>query len=372
MKKEEFVAVATLVGTIIGAGIFGIPYVVQKSGFFTGALVMTVIGLAVVLLYLFLGEVVLRTKGNHQLTGYAGKYLGKWGKKLMLVSMSAGICGALFAYMIGVGNSLSALFGGSYLYYSLGFFVLMGVLLYFGIKTFGNSEMVMNVFVLGAVFVICLFAFGKVNVSNLSGFDITKFFYPYGVILFACIGASSIPLIKEELRWNKKLMRKAIILGGMIPVIIYFIFALIVVGVTGADTTQVATVGLGRAIGEHAVIVGNLLASLTMTTSFLALGFALKEVFRYDYDFGNQLSWGLMLGIPLMLFVFLRGVATFSSILNITGVFAGGIESIIIVLMFFRAKKLGDRKPEYVMKVPYILGGLLVLLFLVGMIVNLV
>ena len=36
MKLDFWEAVATVVGTIIGAGIFGIPYVVAKAGFLTG------------------------------------------------------------------------------------------------------------------------------------------------------------------------------------------------------------------------------------------------------------------------------------------------------------------------------------------------
>ena len=36
MKRKEYEAIALLVGTIIGAGILGIPYVVARAGFWTG------------------------------------------------------------------------------------------------------------------------------------------------------------------------------------------------------------------------------------------------------------------------------------------------------------------------------------------------
>ena len=38
MGKELFVAVATLVGFVVGAGILGLPYVFAQSGFLTGVL----------------------------------------------------------------------------------------------------------------------------------------------------------------------------------------------------------------------------------------------------------------------------------------------------------------------------------------------
>jgi amino acid permease len=372
MKKEGIIAVTTLLSTMVGAGIFGIPYVVSRAGFITGVILILLIGAMLTTLYVFLGEVVLRTKGNHQLTGYARKYLGEWGSRIMTFSMVIGISGALFAYLIGVGSSLSAVFGGDSLYYSIGFFIVMAVLLHFGIKTFGNSESLINFFVFLAVGLLCIFSFYKINPLNLSGFNPREFFYPYGVILFAFLGASAVPLMKEELKGERRrLLKKYIIVGGAIATFVYLMFTLVVVGVTGQDTTQIATVGLGGVVGEHALIIGNLFAALTMATSFLALGLALKEVFNYDYKINKNLSWGIMLVIPLAFFVFLRGITTFSNILNINGIITGGIECVLFVFMFFKAKKMGERKPEYSVNCPVWIGGLFILLILAGTISNL-
>jgi len=59
--KHTTEAIALLVGTIIGAGIFGIPYVIAQAGFLTGLITLGVLGTAVIILYLYLGEVILRT-----------------------------------------------------------------------------------------------------------------------------------------------------------------------------------------------------------------------------------------------------------------------------------------------------------------------
>jgi len=37
MNKNFLYASATLIGTIVGAGMFGLPYVVARSGFLIGA-----------------------------------------------------------------------------------------------------------------------------------------------------------------------------------------------------------------------------------------------------------------------------------------------------------------------------------------------
>ena len=80
LKTKTFIAgLAILIGTAIGAGILGIPYVVAKSGFLIGLGYIILLGLIILLVNLYLGEIILRTKGKHQLGGYAKKYLGKTG-----------------------------------------------------------------------------------------------------------------------------------------------------------------------------------------------------------------------------------------------------------------------------------------------------
>jgi tyrosine-specific transport protein len=357
-------AIATLVGTIIGAGILGIPYVIAQAGFWTGIFDIVLLGIVVLVIYLYLGEVVLRTKGVHQLPGYAEKYLGKTGKRLMVFSMIFGNYGALIAYIIGEGLALAAIFGGEPLTYSLIFFIIVSVIVYSGLKAVGESELIMLPMVITVIFVISVLSFGYANLGNYITFDIAKILVPYGVILFAFLGAAAVPEMEQELVKNRKLMKKAIIIGVMIPIISYLLFAFAVVGVSGHATTEVATIGLGREIGGYMIIIGNLLAVLTMSTSFLTLGLALKQTYNYDYKLNETLSWALTVFIPLVIAV--SGLTTFIQIIAISGVIAGGIEGVLIVLMSIRAKKMGDRKPEYTIKMNWLIAAVLIALFVTG------
>ena len=47
-------AVATIVGTIVGAGMLGIPYVLAKAGFFTGLILLLFLGVSIMFVHLFL------------------------------------------------------------------------------------------------------------------------------------------------------------------------------------------------------------------------------------------------------------------------------------------------------------------------------
>ena len=62
--KEFLRATAVLVGTTIGAGMFGIPYVVSKIGFLPGLAYILVLGALTLFLNLIYGEVILRTPGD--------------------------------------------------------------------------------------------------------------------------------------------------------------------------------------------------------------------------------------------------------------------------------------------------------------------
>ncbi|MCX6707771.1 MAG: amino acid permease, partial [Candidatus Woesearchaeota archaeon] len=338
-KLELFEAIATIVGCIIGAGILGIPYVIAKSGFITGAMLIILLGIVIIVLYLYLGEIVLRTKGKHQLTGYAEKYLGRWGKFLMMISMLVGLYGALIAYFIGEGDELSAIFGGSPIYYTILFFLLGATLLYFGIETLEKSELFSVIAVLLIISVIIFFTYPHVNVDNLRMFDISKFFVPFGVLLFAYTGMIAVPEANEMLSHDKRRLKTAVAMGVLIPIIVYFVFSLVVVGSIGlsgfeslAGDQRIATIALGMVVNPNLFLIANLFAVFAMFTSFMAVGFALKEMLIYDYDFKKKTAWAMTCFVPLI--IALLSVTNFIQVIEIAGVIAGGINAVLILLMF--------------------------------------
>jgi len=368
ISRNSFGAIATLVGCIIGAGVLGIPYVVAKAGFITGLIDIVLIGIVMMVMHLYLGEVVLRTKGNHQLVGYAEKYLGKTGKKLMLFAMVFVIYGALVAYTIKEGHFLNALFntyfGGNPFTYSLIFLGIMALLVYFELNVLEKSEILMVSILLGVIFLICIFALPFVDINNLTSFNPGSFFLPYGVIIFAFLGTVAVPEMKEELKENKKYLKKAIIIGCLIPLVIYIIFAAVVVGVTGINTTDGAILGLGNALGYEMLVFGTLFGIIAMMSSFLILAFSLKEMFEYDYKIDKFSSWFLTCSVPLV--IFMLGVKSFVRTIGIAGSVSGGLMGILVVLMYIKAKKLGNRKPEYSIKKSNIISWVLILLFVFG------
>ena len=167
--RAFYEAIATLTGCIIGAGIFGIPYVVVRAGFWTGMLMILVLGLAALSIHLLTGEVALRSNTCHQLVGYAEKYLGKKGKYFMTASMVIGVYGAMIAYTLGVTQSLFSVFGGSPWLWAVLFYAVMTILLHGGLGVLEKSELWMEGFKFLAFIVILgmLFSSQKVDLPGL-------------------------------------------------------------------------------------------------------------------------------------------------------------------------------------------------------------
>src|SRR3989338_3015453 len=368
LNTRLFEAIAMLIGTTNGAGVLGIPYVVAQSGLAVGLLHIIIIGTAAIMVNLLLGEIVLRTKGNHQLSGYAAKYLGEGGKKLMTLAMAAAIYGALLAYLIGVGDSISAILPqATPLLAGILFFAVAASIVYLGLKAVERSERLLATLTLAVISTIIIGAIlsDQFTAANLPGTDLQHTFLPYGVVLFAFLGAVAIPEMKEELGRDRRKLKKAIIIGGLLPIAIYSLFTVAVVGISGAATGQIATVELGARMGSAGGGIANLFAILAMSTSFIALGLALKEMYMYDYKIGKNTAWMLTCMFPLI--AFLVGIKNFIGVIGLAGAVAGGIEGILLVSMHHKAqKKKPERKPEYAFSRNRFLSVALFMMFLLG------
>ncbi len=371
MKKNPlFSSVSIIVGTAVGAGIFGIPYVAAKAGFFICLCYIIGIALITTMVNLGYGEVILRTKEKHQAPGYANKYLGKWGKIIVSASFVVGMYGGLIAYIIGVGRFLSVIFGNwlglTPFVYSIIFLALASIAVYVGLGMIVWVEKFMVIF-LGIVIIIFLVAgFPEIQIENLMTFNFAEIFLPFGVVMFALVGSSSLYDARRVMKGHEKKFKTAIILGVIIPAVLYVIFTFVVVGVAGLDTSQDAIEGLQGYLGNSVVMIGAILGTIAMTTSFLTLGLFLKEMFILDYKINKHLAWVYVISIPF--FIFIINFVTFIEVLGITGAIIGGIGNIVIIMMFYKAKKMGNRKPEYTINIPKLVAYSLYIFFVIGIV----
>ena len=246
------------------------------------------------------------------------------------------------------------------------FFVIAAIILFVGLKILKVFELWMVLALLLVVFLIFIFGFSAVDLNNYKNIQLNGWLIGYGLMLFAYGGAASIVPLREILRGHEQQVKRAVTIATVIPIVVYVFFSLIVVGVTGLATTEVATIGLGEKSGQAIIIFGNLFAFFAMGTSFLTIATTLKEFFHYDLKLPRITSLALTLALPFFIFLFIaRG---FVDTMGVVGGVAFGLSGIIMVLMFWRAKKLGDRQPEFSLAKLKVVGSVLILMFLVGLV----
>ncbi len=348
--KTSLLAAASLIGTIIGAGIFGIPYVMAKSGVLFCLFYFLILGVVVITLHLLYGEIVLRTKGRHRIVGYTEKYLGKKAKFIIGVSAIVGAVGALLAYLILAGHFLNIIFPSlSSLQLSLIAWVILSFFVFWGIKSIAWSELFLGIGFLVVIFLIFFFSLPKIDPGNFILTNKNFIFLPYGIILFSLIGWNAIPEI-EGILSNKRNLKK-VIFGSLIIVLGFtFLFGLIISGVTGGATTEEAFQGLLPILGHKIMILGGLFGFFAVATSFLVIGNYLKNTLRFDYKLPYLLSFVIACFSPLVLF--LAGFKEFILVIGFVGVLLGLVEGTAIALIYQKAKKTGERVPEYSLKIP--------------------
>ncbi len=374
MDRNFFYATAVLIGTIVGAGIFGIPFVVAQSGFLIGAIFLLVLTGITLLIHLIYGEIVCRTKEKHRLVGYAEHYLGNPGKIVATIALVFGLYGALLVYIIISGEFLSMIFtpffGGSPFIYSLIFLAIGALVIFKDLILVKKLELGMSLFLILIVFLIFFFGLPHLDLSNLKTIDFKYLFLPYGIILWALAGNSAIPEAREIVRTEGQKYKKIIVLGTIIPAILYFLFMFIVVGITGKFTTPEAIEGLSAFLGGGVIVLGAIFGLFAAMSSFFVIGIAIKKIFWYDYKINKTLSWILACSVPLL--GFLLGLKEFIPIIGFLGVILGAIEGTITILIYKKAKKLGDRQPEYSLKIPGILIFALIAVFALGLIYQII
>src|SRR3989344_1147720 len=330
LKNRQFLgATALMVGTMVGVGIFGIPFSFAKAGFLIGLISLVAIGAITWLLNLIYGEIVLRTHQRHQIVGYTKKYLGEGWKRVIFFSIILNTYAALLAYVSISGdflsNVLSSFFFISSSSLSMWFFAIASLFILFGIRTVAWVELGLSLMFIAVIFLIFGTGFDKINFSNYAFTNYEFWFFPYGVMLFAFAGLAAIPLQRQMLAENEGGFRKSIVLAVIVVGILYLVFGVTVLGISGEATSPDAISGLIDFLGGRIIFLGSLFGVLAVSTSYLMLGTGLLQVFNLDYGFNRRLSWLLVILPPFALF--LGGLRNFIDVIGLAGGVAIGIET---------------------------------------------
>jgi amino acid permease len=365
--KKYYLSIAVLIGTIVGVGMFTMPYVIMKSGLLLFLIYMPILAFVQYYLHLLYAEVVLATKGDKRLPGYAERYGGKTGKMITLVFTLFSDYGVLLAYIIFGGifmhQLLSPVFGGTVFMYASALFFAEALIVLCGLEIIAGFEFLLTGFM---VFIVGWLVYRGIefsHFSNLTLVDWKYFFYPYGPIFFSVGGQAAIPEICKLLDGRKEKIRSAIAWGTFLSAGLMSIFALTVVSLTGANTTADGLVGLSQLFSNGILTMSYLFALLAVVTSLITIAQASREMFMWDFKVNKYLAWILACLVPYALYAF--GLQNLTQTVSLTGAFSGGMLGVIVIFLVMKIKKKSDRQSIIVnhmsKPIAYIVSGLFIL-----------
>ncbi len=377
-KKDDALALLTLVGTIIGVGLYAVPYLIAQVGVAITTAYFLVVAVVAVVLHLLYAQIDVWTDGHHRLAGYSRLYLGKWGRRFGATISVAALLGTLLAYLVVGGNFLGQVLttlwpgiDGTFIGV-LVFFAIAAALVYFGTRTIAEVEVLAFVLFLGVIAAIVHQGHVFWEVGNLFSFNAERIFMPYGVALFSLWGISVIPEIVEMKRKKITDIRRIVSSGVAISTVLYVLFGILVAGITGSLTSPDALPAFKYFFGEGIIAFAFLFGFATCFTSFLTIGLTLTKTLWYDFQINRTLAWMMAMFVPLALY--LIGFKQFIGILGAVGGILLGFEGIMILVMYRRAHTYARRtrrvdqetETELVYRLPWSLVALLTIALIVG------
>lgn len=342
LQDRKFLhATAVLVGTMVGVGIYGIPFSFAKAGFFVGAVWLVAVAVVMTVFNLLFAQLTAATPGVHQVSGYISFWLGPWSRRVTTFANMLSLYGALLAFLIVAGeflhNILSNFLAINPQWYSVIFALAWSVMWFLRVRVVAAVELALIGVYAVIVVIIAVLGIPHITFGNFAGWTPDFWYLPYGVLLFAFAGMSAIPIQRQLLAGRERLMRPAIITAMTAAGFLYLLFAFIVVGISGEVTSPEAFAGLFDFLGSPIILFGSVLGVLTISTSYVMLGTALYEMFHIDYRFSAPAAW-LFSIVPPVAF-FLGGLRNFIDVIGLVGTVAVGLLGILLLAACLRARR---------------------------------
>ncbi|QQG42607.1 MAG: hypothetical protein HYW15_00040 [Candidatus Giovannonibacteria bacterium] len=349
LKSPYWEAVGVFGGMIIGSGMFALPYAVSVSGLWASLIAAGLALFAVMSIHLAYGEIVVNTEKRHRLPGYVRAYLGKFAGNLNKAGQIIFFNATLLIYAVLGGIFLSTIFGGSSFWWTLFFLTASALILLFeNIEGIGFLNFILTMPMILAILFISFLAFGKGGVANIPIYGGDPFFV-FGVFVFALTGLSVIPDAYDIFIFRnvegKKPLKKVIILGTIIPLILYAIFIVAALMAVDGLVSEDAISSLEGVLGRSAVLLGAIVGFLAVFTSFLVLAYDLKQIYRLDVGISKINAWILSVVVPAAFFLF--GLTDFVKIISIVGGIFIALDSFFIIFILHKMRKLGIAEERF-------------------------
>lgn len=339
MNKNFLLAVFLLAGTIIGAGIFSLPYIFSRSGLVSGFFYLVAFVTVYCAIHWMYARILVAEDGSHQFFYLARRYFSKPIAFVASLSILFELLFVMLVYLVLAPVFIGVVFDGTSFTNLVFFWVISSIFIFARVSWMGYADILGTVSILG---IIALVFFsgnnGALEIPLVRQMDLKLFFLPFGPLLFSLAGRPAIHKVMEEhkkaIAADKKFsLKKAVVLGTIIPALVYAFFVISVLRLNPSPLPE-ALNSLSFLSPTTLALLG-IMGLITLWTSYFMIGVNVKDILRLDLKYPVWLSVLAVLFIPPLLYF--AGFREFLFVLSFSGGVLLALEAFFVVLMWRRA-----------------------------------
>lgn len=336
MTKESLLATGLLAGTIIGAGIFSLPYIFSRLGLVSSFFYLIVFTAVYFVIHLMYAQVLKIQEGEHQFFYLAHKYFSEKFANLASFIILGELIFVMLVYLVLAPTFAELVFGSDGFIYLLVFWLFSSIFIFVRLSILGLADFAGIISILAIILIVFFAGGGKLVTPFFQKLDLALFFLPFGPLLFSLSGRPAIHKVIEIYRKVKGVsfsLPKVIFWGTVIPAMVYLLFVVSILRLNPEVLPETLN-SLGFLPSYLLVLLG-ILGLITLWTSYFMIGTNVKDILYLDLKKPFWLSAFVVLFTPL-LFYFL-GFKNFLFVISFVGSIFLAFEGIFVIAMWQRA-----------------------------------
>ncbi|MCS7184029.1 MAG: hypothetical protein NZ866_01620 [Patescibacteria group bacterium] len=362
MKNNIFISFFILTSTIIGLGIFVLPYTALKSGIYFYFWLIT-IPILIFIFHLIYGEIIFQLEEKHNLPSLVAKIINQKFKLPVWLIDFIGLTMVFLAYLLAIEQVLKNISPFDFLNFKLIIVSFILFVISFRNNFFGKIDSILSILLIIFFLGISSYLLPNIKIDYLF-FAENDFWFSYGIILFSFTGYHSLQIIYDFLGKNKKSFIQVNLFSLIFIFFIYLFYVLSTLGFLGNNLQPLSIISLMSELNNIYFSYGiAILFLLSIITTFISLAFYLKRGLIVDFNIKEKLAWGLL--AFLMIILSFLNLDNLIKILSFIGSLFIGINLILILICYLKLKNV------YYFYFPKILVYFLILILGLGWLVGL-
>lgn len=347
LRNNHFIGgVLLIAGTTLGVGMLAFPTVTAFGGFFPSVILFVLIWLLMLASSFFFLDANLSIQGENNMISMAHKRLGMWGKVLSWVVYLLLLYSLTAAYIAGsaplFAEAIRAFTGKQIPQWIPPFFLplLFGGFIYAGTR---GVDLVNRLLMIGLIVSYVLLVFfvpENVFLERLQHVDFPAIGFAIPVVITAFGYHIIIPSLTTYMKRDRKVLRKTILVGSIVPIFVYLLWQVLVLGAVPIEmliqafkTGQSATQPLSQILQAPFIrLSAQLFAFFAIVTSFIGVTLSLADFltdgFKIKKTHTGRVIAILLTFIPPLFFVY-----TYPRGFYIALEYAGAFVAILLVFL---------------------------------------